>query len=104
MLCCPRNKIYIDKTKRQLCIRIGEHIASINKDDDCPLVLHFTQFHLGNQKGLTVKGIYVLNQPLRRGDFDTILLQKEKMWIYNLGSLIQQGLNNECNLQPFLEA
>lgn len=37
------------------------------------------------QKGSVVKGIYVLNLPLRRGDFDTILLQKEKMWIYNLG-------------------
>lgn len=68
-----------------------------------PLALHFTQFHQGNRNWLMVKGIYVLNLPVRRGDFDTILLQKEKMWIYNLGSLDPQGLNNECNLQPFLE-
>lgn len=67
MLCCLCNKMYIGKTKRQLRIRIGEHIASIKKqDDERPLALHFTQFHQGNPNGVTVKGVYVLNLLLGR--------------------------------------
>lgn len=104
MLTCPCNKIYIGKTKLQLLVRIGEHISSIKKKDDARLnPLHFAKFHNGDPKGLTVKGIYVLNLPPRRGDFDTILLQKEKMWTYYLDSLVPKELNTECSLQPFLE-
>lgn len=104
MLTYPCNKIYIGKTKRQLCIRIRKHIGSIKKkDDDRPIPIHFTKFHNGDPKGLLVKGIYVLNLPPRRGDFDTILLQKEKMWTYYLDSLVPKGLNTKFSLQPFLQ-
>lgn len=108
MLTCPCNKNYIGKTKRQLRVRIGEHISGIrnkkkNKEDDRPIPVHFAKFHDSNPRGLTVKGIYVLNLPPRRGDFKTILLQKEKMWTYYLDSLAPKGLNTECSLQPFLE-
>lgn len=41
MVSCPRNKIYIGKTKRQLRIRICEHIGSNKNDDQRPLTLHF---------------------------------------------------------------
>lgn len=104
MLTCPCNQIYIGKTKRQLRIRIGEHIGSIKKkDDDRPIPLHFARLYNGDPKGLMVQGIYVLNLPPRRGGFDTILLQKEKMWTYYLDSMVPKGLNTECSLQPFLE-
>lgn len=65
--------------------------------------IHFAKFHIGDPKGLLVKGIYVLNLPSRRGDFDTILLQKEKMWTYHLDSLVPKGLNTEFSLQPFFQ-
>lgn len=91
------------KTKRQPKVRIGEHVQSIiNKDDERPIPLHFLKFHGGDPSGLTFKGIYRLNLPLRRGDFDRILCQKEKMWIYTLDSMCPKGLNNECNLSVFL--
>lgn len=103
MLTCPCNKNYIGKTKRALRIRIGEHIAGIKKDDERPISLHFAKFHNRDPKGLTVKGIYRLNLPTRRGDYDTILLQKEKMWTYYMDSMTPKGLNTECSLQSFLE-
>lgn len=101
MLECPCKKYYIGKTKRQLRIHIGEHLRSIKnigneetkkkKEDLSLLALHFADFHGGSTAGIKVKGIYALNFPPRRGDFDTILLQKEKM-------------NMECSFQPFLES
>lgn len=72
------------------------------KNPEKPLAKHFALYHDGKLTGMKLKGIYSLNLPLRRGDFDQILLQKEKMWIYHQGSLIPTGLNNELNLQPFL--
>ena len=104
LLTCPCGLMYVGKTKRQLKIRLSEHVQSINKkDDDRPLSLHFLKYHNGVPDGLRCRGIYRLNLPPRRGDFDRILYRKEKMWIYNIGSLQPQGLNNECNLAVFLD-
>lgn len=104
MLTCPCGLIYVGKTKRQLRVRVGEHVQSIlNKDDDRPLSLHFLEKHDGDPSGLKCKGIYKLNLPPRRGDFDKMLYQKEKMWIFMLKSMQPGGLNNECNLSVFLE-
>lgn len=88
--------MYVGKIKRQLKISLSENIQSIIKKDGCPLSLHFLRYHDGVPDGLTCKGIYKLNLPSRRGDSDRILYHKEKMWIYNLGSLQPRGLNNEC--------
>lgn len=104
MLTYPCGLIYVGKTKRQLKVRVGEHVQRIiKKDDECPLSLHFLKVHGGEPKGLKCKGIYRLNLPPTRGDFDRILYQKEKMWIFNLNSMQPFGLNNECNLSVFLE-
>lgn len=113
MISCPCPKIYIGKTKRSLKIRIGEHLRDIKKEaeklfekkekrEERPVAKHFVQYHQGKTDGLNVKGIYTLKLPARRGDFDHILLQKEKWWIYTLGSLVPQGMNTELNMQPFL--
>lgn len=104
MLTCPCGKAYIGKINRQLKIRIGKHIGSLRKkDDECSLALHFLQFCDSNPNGLKIKGIYALNLPLRRWDFDTILELKEKMVIFRLGTLMPNGLYTECNLAAFLE-
>lgn len=104
MLTCPCGLNYVGKTKRQLKIRNDEQVQSLlQKDDERPLSLHFLKAHGGKPTGLKCKGIYRLNLPPRRGDFDKILYQKEKMWIFNLRSMQPTGLNNECNLSVFLE-
>lgn len=105
MITCPCPKIYIGKTKRQLKVRIGERLREINdktKIPEKPLAKHFAQYHSGSSRGMKVKGIYALKLPPRRGDFDRILQQKEKWWVYRLKSLRPVGLNTELNLQPFL--
>lgn len=111
MLTYPCPKIYIGKTKRSLKTRIGEHIREIKgekerdpeKSWEKPLAKHFALYHRGKPDGLKVKDIYLLKLSPRRGDFNRILLQKEKRWIYRLGSLAPHGLNTELNLQVFLE-
>lgn len=73
------------KTKRQLRISLMEHMREIaEKNSEKPLARHFTLFHNGSLEGMS---IYSINLPPRRGDFDQILLQKEKWWIFRLSTL-----------------
>lgn len=103
MLECSCHKLYIGKTKRPLKVRIGEHLSSIQSpDDDTPIGEHFSKYHNRETNGLKIKGFYALKLPVRRGDFDLILLQKEKECIFRLGTLAPNGLNTELNLQVFL--
>lgn len=51
---------------------------SINHKEDNPIGQHFADHHNACPEGLKVKGFFALNLPTRRGDFDTILLRKEK--------------------------
>lgn len=103
MLTCPCNKFYIGKTKRQLCVRIGENMREMkDKESEKPLAKHFQKVHRGSYEGLKIKGICALKLPPRRRDFDEVLL-KEKWWIFKLGALIPQGLNTKLNCQVFLE-
>ena len=98
--------MYIGKTKRLLRVRIGEHLRGINEKIKTPeksLAKHFAKYHNKDSSGLTVKGIYRLKLSSRRGDFDRVLLQKEKWWIYHLKSLAPTGFNTELNLQIFLD-
>lgn len=106
MITCPCPKIYVGKTKRTLKVRIGEQLREINdkeKAPEKPLAKHFASHHGRSSTEMQVKGIYVLKLPTRRGDFDRILLQKEKWWVNRLKSLVPLGLNTELNLQAFLE-
>lgn len=99
MLTCPCPKIYIGKTKRSLKIRIGETLREIKgererdpeRSQEKPLAKHFALCHQGKPDGLKVKGIYLLKLSPRRGDFNRVLLQKKKRWIYHLGSLAPPG-------------
>lgn len=93
-------------------IHISEHLRDIKRplnkyekgrEKENPLAQHFKDCHAGKTEGLKVKGIFVLDLPLRRGDFEEILLHREKYWIYNLNSLIPKGLNIECNMNVFLD-
>lgn len=92
---CPCNKLYVSKTKRQLWIRISEHLKSIKLKEETPVAQHFSMYHSGKSSGLRFKGFFALNLSACRGDFDRVLLKKEKSWIFRLISLQPIGLNNE---------
>lgn len=83
------------KTKRQLCVRLGEHVKSINLNEDNPTGQHF--------EVLRVIGFFALNLWTWRGDVDMVLLRKEKAWIFRMGCIIPKGLNNNLSLKVFLE-
>lgn len=51
---------------------------------------------------MRVKVIYVLDMPPRSEQFNMVLLQKEKMWMYELGAPSPKGPKLELNLQIFL--
>lgn len=112
MITCPCPKIYIGKTKRALKIRMGEHLRDIKREwvverrekrEKRLVAKHFVQYHHGKTDELKVKGIYTLKLPARRGDFNRILLQKDKWWIYTLKSLEPLGMNTEQSMQSFLD-
>lgn len=100
---CPCHKLYVGKTKRQLRVRFGEHLKSIRLKEETSVAQHFLDFHQGKTTGLRVKGFYALSLTDRRGDFDRVLLRKEKKWIFRLGTLQPNGLNHELSLSVFLE-
>lgn len=89
------------------CPCIGKHLRSIKNFTKLEymsrIALHFSDFHQSSTSGLKVKGIYRLNLSARRGDFDTVLLQREQIRIFRLGTLAPSGLNVEYCFQPFLE-
>lgn len=105
---CPYKKIYVGKTKRQLGVRIGKHLSSIrnprNQDNPerAPIAQHFDMFHNSSPDGLRVKGFFALTLSNHRGDFDTVLLLKEKVYFW-LQTMIPKGLNTEFSLQVFLD-
>lgn len=79
---CSCRMLYVGKTKRQLRVRFAEHLKSIRLKEDTPLAQHFVLLHQDKTHGLRVKGFFSLNLSARRGDFDTVLLRKEKFWIF----------------------
>lgn len=91
------------KTKRQLCVRLGEHVKSINLNEDNPTGQHFAKCHNGHPEVLRVIGFFALNLWTWRGDVDMVLLRKEKAWIFRMGCIISKGLNNNLSLKVFLE-
>lgn len=99
----PCKKLYIGKTKRQLRVRFNEHLRGIRLRADTLVALHFLQYHQGKTQGLKVKGLYSLDLSDLRGDFDTVLLRKEKSCSFKLNTLQTAGLNNELSLKIFLE-
>lgn len=72
---CTCKKLYIGKTKRQLRIRISEHLKSIKLKKETPVTQHFLLCHYGKSSGLRFKDFFALNLPARRGDFDWVFLK-----------------------------
>lgn len=75
---CPCRMLCVGKTKCQLHVRFAEHLKSIRLKEETLIAQHFISFHQGKTHGLRVRGIFSLNLSARRGDFDTMLLRKEK--------------------------
>lgn len=70
-------------------------LTSENEEEKLnPMVQHFRKAHSGRVEGLLVKGILALKLPQRRGDFDKVLQQVERRWIFDLSTLFPASINH----------
>ncbi|CAJ0957021.1 unnamed protein product [Ranitomeya imitator] len=81
---CLCNKIYVGLTRRELKIRVREHIRDIEKSSSTQdntllktLLRHFKQFHNGNPRGLRIKGIDQVDLGPHGGDLGKVLARLE---------------------------
>lgn len=106
---CPCGLKYVGMTSRQLKRRIREHVLGIEaaKNEEVldqlkTIPRHFKQFHNSDASGLQVCGIDRVFISKRGGDWRKILAQVECKWIYKLGTVRPQGLNEGNSFVPFL--
>ncbi|CAJ0967631.1 unnamed protein product [Ranitomeya imitator] len=107
---CPCGKIYIGLTTRELRIRTREHVRDIDRSKtvDDPSVLktiprHFFEHHNSNSSLLRIKGIDIVQMGSRGGNLAKNLARLESKWIYRLGSIAPQGLNENFGFSAFLD-
>lgn len=99
---CTGPQIYVGKTIQQLRRRISNHISTITTAKDTPLSRHVRHVHAGDLKVLKFWGITKIKLGPRKGNLNKRLLQEEARWIYQLGSLAPQGLNEGFTFSSFL--
>ncbi|CAJ0966225.1 unnamed protein product [Ranitomeya imitator] len=104
---CP--KIYVGLTSRRLGMRTREHVRDIVAAESEPevsllktLPRHFRLFHNCNPKHLSVRGIEHVQCGIRGGDIKRLLAQKECRWIFTLGTMVPDGLNETTGYSSFL--
>lgn len=81
---------------------MGEHLGDIRREVDTPISRHVREIHSGDPHYLIFHGIDVVTAPLRGGDWDRLLLQKESQWIFHLRSIHPEGLNETLNFTCFI--
>lgn len=103
MLKCPCGLAYIGQTKRQLKLRIAEHKTAIRTQNmTYAMARHYKEANHGSPASLKFWGIEKIIPPPRGGDIIRKLLCREAFWIYTLGTLEPQGLNEELSFSCFL--
>ncbi len=102
MIKCPCGICYIGKSNRELKTRINEHKSAIrNKDQKSPIARHYSMCK-HEVSAMRFMGIEVVKPPPRGGDRETLILQKERRWIFELDTLFPKGLNEENDLCCYL--
>ncbi|CAJ0944921.1 unnamed protein product [Ranitomeya imitator] len=102
-------KYIIGLTTRELRIRTSEHVRDIDRSKtvDDPSVLktiprHFFEHHNSNSSLLRIKGIDIVQMGSRGGNLAKNLARLESKWIYRLGGIAPQGLNENFGFfRPF---
>ncbi len=93
MIKCPCGLCYIGKTNRGLKTRISEHKSAVrNKNQKSPIARHFNMCK-HEVSAMRLMGTEVVKPPLRGGDRETLTLQKESRWIFELDTSFPKGLN-----------
>lgn len=78
---------------------MNEHRSNISTGKDKYSVpRHFKEVHESSIDGLKVFGIEAISNGLDSGNKYQILCTRETFWIFTLGTLAPQGLNEESEL------
>ena len=78
---------------------MNEHRSSIlTKKDKGSIPKHFKEAHGSEVEGLKVFGIEAIQNGLDSGKKYQILCKREAYWIFTLGSMVPNGLNEEIVL------
>ena len=89
LTCTVCRKQYVGQTKRELKIRVGEHLYNIKKHHDTPVAVHFnsTNHSAENLRCEILEAI--------KGDPEdsTQRLSRETHWIHQLQTLHPNGMN-----------
>ena len=100
---CPCGLIYIGRTKRQMKIRIAEHVVNIlNGYKDHNVSLHFKLFHSKDPRGLKFWGIDHLKPEWRGSNLVRDLSKRETQWIFSVDTLSPRGLNVDLDINCFI--
>ena len=100
---CPCGLLYIGRTKRQLKIRIGEHINNIRIGfTEHNVSLHFKKEHNQDPSGLEFWGIEHVETHWRGSHRVRELSKRETNWIFLTDVLTPKGLNIELDINCFI--
>ncbi|OCT76084.1 hypothetical protein XELAEV_18031272mg [Xenopus laevis] len=98
--------LYIGKTIRPVKVKIKEHKNAIRNFKAGTYTDIAVSRHFFNAKHnvckLRWKVLEVVPRPVRGGDHNTLLLQREARWIRPLESINPKGMNEQLNLSCFL--
>lgn len=99
---CACGVQYVGKTTREFRSPIGEHLNDIRNDADTPIARHIEESHDGQLGLIKFQGIELVPPSPRGGNLDKPLLQKEARWIFRLGTVQPNGLNDHICFACFL--
>lgn len=103
LLTFPSGAYYVGKTKRQLSIRILEHVHAAQTGFFKSIIgRHVTLDHDYSFEGLSFLPLAIMTKSARGGDWDKQLLQVETKWIFKLQAHTSPSLNDSISYAPFL--
>ncbi|XP_040188254.1 uncharacterized protein LOC120920313 [Rana temporaria] len=101
---CQCGSFYVGKTKQELHKRIEKHMHSMRICNlYLPLGRHIAKHHGYHMPNLNFTVLDRIHIPLRGGDWNKTLLQREMRWIRYLKATTPPGLNESESFRPFLE-
>lgn len=102
LVSCDQCKLqYVGHTTQSLKSRIRKHISDIphsHTRNISALSQHFASVHNNSFSHMKVQGIERVYLPPRGGDFKQKLLNRETLWMFQLGSVYPGGLNKRLDL------
>lgn len=82
--------------------RVGEHFNDIWQRSDTAISRHMWSHHSSDTLSIRFIGIYLVQHPIRRGDWDRLMLQRESESIFRLNTVQPNGLNEQLNFGCFI--